>query len=426
MPMTEFILIGVLGDPHEAVMNFLKRHFTEDIDDDEIKFDQDFRPIEEIVKELMPREGTPVIEYPNFLLRRHFVDPAKVEKLRFFLKVCDYSFEVPRKMLDYSTFMKDDEFFIEALTDFQYELIDKYVKNEREALQEGFKKYQGAALKLNEYNAMVELEQAIGEPIPWHFGIAYQYCEEVADYEFGFSTSDGYVVKLNLEDRRLRFAPTTFGKFMSDLIPKRMMPSREKVAPLAENEQAVLAKIEDNIGGAIPRFDELDKETFGYTAFDGHVTGLSVFDMKLQELPEGIGQLTALEELNLIQNELTTLPDSFYQLQSLKLLNLCENAFETLSNKIGLLSSLEILDLSRNMLNSLPGKIGLLSSLRELDLEENQISSLPRRIRQLTSLHVLDVRHNFLRSLPDWIKELKRNGCEVYTNVKQGKKNPSY
>ena len=124
--------------------------------------------------------------------------------------------------------------------------------------------------------------------------------------------------------------------------------------------------------GKIPKVSRVEYNTFGYVEEQNHVVQLGLYNKKVTSLPESIGSLTLLTELNLEENELSSLPDT----------------------------------------------IGNLKSLTELYLNNNQLSSLPDTIDNLKSLTILNLTMNSLSSLPDtikkWLKNLEKNGCDIY------------
>jgi internalin A len=60
-------------------------------------------------------------------------------------------------------------------------------------------------------------------------------------------------------------------------------------------------------------------------AAETHVTGLNLSELSLQQLPESLGQLTALQLLFLDGNQLSALPESLGQLSKLRELFLHDN-----------------------------------------------------------------------------------------------------
>ena len=110
--------------------------------------------------------------------------------------------------------------------------------------------------------------------------------------------------------------------------------------------------------------------------------------------PAEIGQLTALEWLDLDENELTSIPA-----------------------EIGQLKALTVLVLNGNQLTSLPAEIGQLVSLTRLGLHNNKLTSVPAEIGQLAALTELYLEYNQLGSVPAAIRELRAAGCHVYLDA---------
>lgn len=137
-------------------------------------------------------------------------------------------------------------------------------------------------------------------------------------------------------------------------------------------------------------------------------TKLDLTGFRLTTLPPEIGQLTALKELLLLDNQLTALPPEVASLTSLAKLSLAHNKLETLPTEICQLTALTELDLDNNQLTTLPPKIGQLTALTVLHLHNNRLTTLPPEIGQLTALRWLVLRDNKLTSLPTQIGELKQ------------------
>jgi Leucine-rich repeat (LRR) protein len=157
-----------------------------------------------------------------------------------------------------------------------------------------------------------------------------------------------------------------------------------------------------------------------YVSFENEPPSFTAFPDSIQSLvkltsfitngglpiPNWIGKLRNLKQLNFTKGNLTSLPDSLQDLHQLQELYLSNNAFETLPDWIGKLSSLSILDLANNKLKSLPESIGNLKMLKSLDLDSNQLTTLPESFQDLTSLTYLILQNNQLTSLPEWIRNL--------------------
>ena len=145
---------------------------------------------------------------------------------------------------------------------------------------------------------------------------------------------------------------------------------------------------------------------------------LDLSDRGLTELPDAIGELTALESLYLFRNELTQFPSEIRQLTKLTQLDLSNNRLSDLPPEIEHLTNLSYFYLSGNQLSDLPPEIGQLAKLTQLDLGNNQLSDLPPEIEQLTNLIYLDLSENQLSDLPPEIEQLT-NLTEIYLNDNQ-------
>ena len=133
----------------------------------------------------------------------------------------------------------------------------------------------------------------------------------------------------------------------------------------------------------------------------GRVVNVLLYTNNLNgELPQELGNLSALNTLLLSQNRLTgEIPSSIGNLTRLKILSMNQNQLTgELPSSIGNLSSLTRLNLSQNQLTGeLPSSIGNLSSLTHLILDDNQLTGeLPSSIGNLSSLNYLDLGDNRL------------------------------
>jgi|GEM_PF-3812369 len=94
-------------------------------------------------------------------------------------------------------------------------------------------------------------------------------------------------------------------------------------------------------------------------------------DTRLTELPESLGQLTQLLDLNLSGNRLTVLPESLGRLTQLESLDLSENQLAVLPESLTRLTRLAFLYLSRNRLTALLASLGRLDNLERLEAKSN-------------------------------------------------------
>jgi Leucine-rich repeat (LRR) protein len=175
---------------------------------------------------------------------------------------------------------------------------------------------------------------------------------------------------------------------------------------------------------------------------------------QISEVPDTIGNLSKLEELDLSHNEIKVLPASFRNLTSLieltlnrniisniswiesmpnleffnvnrnhlsdlsavsfstntklKKLYLNKNYIRSLPDSFGDLSEVTFINLADNQLTELPFSIGKLGKLTELVLDRNRLVTLPESIGDLENLEYLSISHNPITSLPESITKLKK------------------
>ena len=128
-------------------------------------------------------------------------------------------------------------------------------------------------------------------------------------------------------------------------------------------------------------------------------------------IPTQLGNLTALETLDLGGSELTgVIPTQLGSLTKLTRLDLSDNRLTgSIPTQLGSLTALTALDLSGNSLRgSIPTQLGSLTALESLDLAGNSLrGSLPAWTASLTKLTALDVRNNSLAgNLPAGLRDL--------------------
>ena len=124
----------------------------------------------------------------------------------------------------------------------------------------------------------------------------------------------------------------------------------------------------------------------------------------MKKIPENIGELRNLKELNLEKNDINSLPLSFFSLNSLKNLNLGCNRLNALPESIAKLTSLEDLDISLNNLETLPQSITNLKSLIRLNIELNPIISHREgwdliKVLRSRGVEIIESRNSYYESL---------------------------
>ncbi len=151
----------------------------------------------------------------------------------------------------------------------------------------------------------------------------------------------------------------------------------------------------------------------GVAFLTGRVVSFSTtFGSVTSELPASIGNLTALNYLELVGDLTGNLPISIGNLINLKHLYVTGN-FRSIPSSIGNLSQLEYLYiggdlLSDGALKSLPSSIGNLFNLKELNLISNPgLTEIPSTIGNLFKLEKLSLEQNFsLTEMPSTIGNL--------------------
>src|SRR6266487_4112539 len=150
----------------------------------------------------------------------------------------------------------------------------------------------------------------------------------------------------------------------------------------------------------------IHESNIGAYAENHAVVALSVRYCALTALPESLGQLTHLQQLDVTGNQLTALPESLGNLLHLKKLFLDENQLAALPESLGNLLHLEEMHADRNQLTTLPATLSQLTNLETLRVYGNQLASLPANIDQLTRLKDVSVGRNQLISLPESLWQL--------------------
>jgi Leucine-rich repeat (LRR) protein len=129
------------------------------------------------------------------------------------------------------------------------------------------------------------------------------------------------------------------------------------------------------------------------------LTKLYLNECKIEgSIPEDIGNLLNLEDLQISDNNLTgPIPDSIGKLSKLKTLILSKNQLSgPIPSTIGGLSDITMLWLQENQLTSIPPELGNLKTLRQVNLSYNQLSgTIPDTISGMTSLMGFNLRNNF-------------------------------
>ncbi|KAF5808286.1 putative P-loop containing nucleoside triphosphate hydrolase, leucine-rich repeat domain superfamily [Helianthus annuus] len=139
-----------------------------------------------------------------------------------------------------------------------------------------------------------------------------------------------------------------------------------------------------------------------------HLRVLNLGFSGIEELPEDIGQLECLEELDLTRSNIKHLPDGICKLKHLKTLNLRGCKVCKLPEDVGQIDSLSKLDLTFSKIRDIPPSICKLKHLKELDLSEcSELEKLPENLGDLENLNKLTVLYSKIRDVPSSICKLK-------------------
>lgn len=149
---------------------------------------------------------------------------------------------------------------------------------------------------------------------------------------------------------------------------------------------------------------------------------------KLVDLPEELGQLQKLRELVIDNGNGCTmnvsLPRSIGRLSGLRVLRLYgaldprdleakrPGRNKALPDTLGELQGLEELDLGRNGLSAVPPQVASLRGLKKLSLDYNDLRQIPSFVGDLPNLEELSVNANGGVSLPPSLAKLK--GLKIY------------
>uniref|UniRef100_A0A1I8NW32 Calponin-homology (CH) domain-containing protein n=1 Tax=Stomoxys calcitrans TaxID=35570 RepID=A0A1I8NW32_STOCA len=148
------------------------------------------------------------------------------------------------------------------------------------------------------------------------------------------------------------------------------------------------------------RFCELPEEITTFSFLET----LLLYHNTIRSIPESVKHLTSLTYLDLRSNQLSSLPRELCFLP-LQVLLVSNNRLTALPDELGRMDRLTDLDASYNQLTALPARIGELRSLRSFSLRSNQLMYLPRELTCLT-LVSLDVSNNRISSLPLEIRQM--------------------
>ncbi|CAI9576097.1 unnamed protein product, partial [Staurois parvus] len=149
------------------------------------------------------------------------------------------------------------------------------------------------------------------------------------------------------------------------------------------------------------RLSEIPAEICHYVSLES----LNLYQNCIRYVPEATLNLQALTFINLSRNQLTSLPGHVCNLP-LKVLVASNNKLDSLPEEIGLLRHLTELDVSCNEIQTIPTQIGKLESLRDLNIRRNHLLQLPEGLADLPLVR-LDFSCNKVTSIPVCYRNLR-------------------
>ncbi|XP_035857512.1 DISP complex protein LRCH3-like isoform X2 [Sander lucioperca] len=158
------------------------------------------------------------------------------------------------------------------------------------------------------------------------------------------------------------------------------------------------------------RLSELPLEVCLFVSLES----LNLYQNCLRSLPDSLLNLQALTCLNLSRNQLSVLPVVVCSLP-LKVLIACNNKLVSLPEELGQLRHLTELDVSCNEIQTLPSQVGQLDALRDLNIRRNHLVRLPPELADLPLVR-LDFSCNKVTSIPVCYRRLTQLQTIVLDN----------
>ncbi|XP_075274242.1 DISP complex protein LRCH3 isoform X3 [Opisthocomus hoazin] len=149
------------------------------------------------------------------------------------------------------------------------------------------------------------------------------------------------------------------------------------------------------------RLSELPAEACLFVSLES----LNLYQNCIRYIPEAVLNLQSLTFLNISRNQLSTLPVHLCSLP-LKVLIASNNKLVSIPEEIGQLRQLMELDVSCNEIQTIPPQIGSLESLRDLNVRRNNLVRLPEELAELPLIR-LDFSCNKITTIPVCYRNLR-------------------
>ncbi|TMS08241.1 Erbin [Larimichthys crocea] len=135
------------------------------------------------------------------------------------------------------------------------------------------------------------------------------------------------------------------------------------------------------------------------------LTALKVDENQLMYLPDSIGGLTSLDELDCSFNEIEALPSSVGQCASIRTFAADHNFLTQLPPEMGNWKNATVLFLHSNKLESLPEEMGDMQKLKVINLSNNKLKNLPYSFTKLNQMTAMWLSENQSKPLIPLQKE---------------------
>ncbi|XP_038944260.1 DISP complex protein LRCH3 isoform X8 [Rattus norvegicus] len=149
------------------------------------------------------------------------------------------------------------------------------------------------------------------------------------------------------------------------------------------------------------RLSEIPMETCHFVSLES----LNLYQNCIRYIPEAVLNLQALTFLNISRNQLSTLPVHLCNLP-LKVLIASNNKLVSLPEEIGQLRHLTELDVSCNEIQTVPSQIGNLEALRDFNVRRNHLLRLPEELAEVPLIR-LDFSCNKITVIPVCYRNLR-------------------
>uniref|UniRef100_A0A8C2DLF9 Erbin n=1 Tax=Cyprinus carpio TaxID=7962 RepID=A0A8C2DLF9_CYPCA len=229
------------------------------------------------------------------------------------------------------------------------------------------------------------------------------------------------LTQLYLNDAFLEFLPASFGRLTKlqilelrenqlKMLPKSMhkLTQLERL-DLGSNEFTEVPEVLEQLTGIRELWMDGNKLTFlpGMIGTLKQLRYLDVSKNNLEMVDEQISGCENLQDLLLSNNTLTQLPGSIGMLK-LTTLKVDDNQLMYLPDTIGGLTTLDELDCSFNEIEALPSTIGQCVTLRTFAADHNLLTQMPPEMGSLKNVTVLFLHSNKLETLPEEMGDMQK------------------